>query len=278
MKRSAYCIAQFYLTLLPTMNSTHIFNTRAVQIARRVFLRKFAAETTLALNPMIFEQGEGFIVLFKYGVIVFFNIPPLDQQHIIDHTLVPYLHEPLTGGEEECVEVVIQAGVEERMTGEKISLREASIPRLQLVAEVIARSVLLSTYEGRFNSTFDTVEPLAEKLISNKSPRGTHKLLEAIGNSLITEHDMVGRAAVTEKPDLLWEHVSLEGLYLMLENEYELQERESALSRKIELVSRTANTSLELLHARRSLRVEWYIVILIVVEIGLTLFELFIWH
>ena len=48
------------------------------------------------------------------------------------------------------------------------------------------------------------------------------------------------------------------------------------LNRKLELISRTAETVLELLQHRHSLRVEWYIVILIVVEILLTLYELFL--
>jgi uncharacterized Rmd1/YagE family protein len=42
------------------------------------------------------------------------------------------------------------------------------------------------------------------------------------------------------------------------------------------LLSRTIETVLDLLNQRRSLRVEWYIVILIVIEIGLTLYEMFI--
>jgi uncharacterized Rmd1/YagE family protein len=50
-----------------------------------------------------------------------------------------------------------------------------------------------------------------------------------------------------------------------------------ALERKLELVSRTAETLLDLLQDKRTLRVEWYIVILIVVEIVLTLYELW-WH
>jgi uncharacterized Rmd1/YagE family protein len=44
---------------------------------------------------------------------------------------------------------------------------------------------------------------------------------------------------------------------------------------KLNLISTTAQTLLELVQAQRTLRVEWYIVILIVVEIGLTLYELF---
>ena len=41
------------------------------------------------------------------------------------------------------------------------------------------------------------------------------------------------------------------------------------------VISRTAETLLELIQNRHSLRVEWYIVALILVEIGLTLFQTF---
>ncbi len=258
------------------MDNVQEFSVRAVQIARRILLRQFPADSALAHNPIIFQQGDGLVALLRYGVVVFFNISPLEQQHLIDQTLFTYLQDPISGGEEEQVDLLIRSGQEERIVGGKISLCDDSIPRLQILAEVIARSVLLSSYETRIRKNFDMVEPLAEKLACNRSPNSNGKILQTIGNALVTEHDMVGRAAVTEKPDLLWEHVELEGLYRLLEDEFELQERDSALARKIDLISRTAQTSLELLHTKRSLRVEWYIVILIVVEICLTLFELFI--
>lgn len=57
---------------------------------------------------------------------------------------------------------------------------------------------------------------------------------------------------------------------------FELKERAYALGRKLELITRTAETLLDLLQAQRSLRVEWYITILIVIEIGFTIYELFL--
>ena len=87
---------------------------------------------------------------------------------------------------------------------------------------------------------------------------------------------MVGQVEVTDKPELLWEHPELERLYQWLEDEFEIRERHAVLQRKFELVSRTAQTALEVLRDRRNLRVEWYIVILIVVEILLTLYQLFV--
>lgn len=50
--------------------------------------------------------------------------------------------------------------------------------------------------------------------------------------------------------------------------------RAAILDRKLDLISRTANTVLDLLKERRSSRVEWYIVILIILEIALSVYGL----
>jgi uncharacterized Rmd1/YagE family protein len=85
---------------------------------------------------------------------------------------------------------------------------------------------------------------------------------------------MVGRVEVEEKPEALWERPDLERLHQRLAEEYELPERHRALERKLDLIARTANTLLTLQYNRRNLRVEWYIVALIVVEIMITVGEL----
>lgn len=254
------------------------FVIRAVQVARRILLRGFPSDAALSVSPTMVPQGQGYVALFRYGIVVFVNVPSLEQQHLIDAALASYLEERIDDGEEEQIDVSITSSQEERVLGDRITLRDASVPRLQVLVEVLARSVLLASYETRIKRSFELIEPLVEKLARNRHPRGGGHLLRTIGSALVTEHDMVGRAELTEKPDLLWEHSELEGFYLMLEDEFELRERERALVRKIDLISRTAQTSLGLLHARRSLRVEWYIAILIIVEIALTLFELFFRH
>jgi hypothetical protein len=91
--------------------------------------------------------------------------------------------------------------------------------------------------------------------------------------ALLSEHNMVGRVEVVDKPELLWEHPALERFYERLLDEFEIRERHVALERKLELVSRTAQTVLELLQARRSFRLEWYVVLLILVEIIISLFQ-----
>jgi uncharacterized Rmd1/YagE family protein len=87
------------------------------------------------------------------------------------------------------------------------------------------------------------------------------------------EQRMVGRAEITEKPEILWDNSGLEGLFARLEDEFELRERHAAIERKLGLIARTSQTLLELLSSRHALRVEWYIVILIVMELVLSLYQ-----
>ena len=148
-----------------------------------------------------------------------------------------------------------------------------------MVADILAKSVLLSSYEGRIGSAFESIEPLARTLQqSGRGVRQAKELVRHIGETLLVQHRMVGRAQVGDKPEIIWERPELERLFIRLQLEYEISERLTAQDRKLDVISRTAETLLELLQNKRSLRVEWYIVILIVLEIFLTLYELFFRH
>jgi uncharacterized Rmd1/YagE family protein len=124
---------------------------------------------------------------------------------------------------------------------------------------------------------FDAVEPLAARLRQGgrSIPKG-RDLLSYVGDTLLIQHKMVGRVEVGEKPEVMWERPELSRLFARLEDEFELAERRLAIERKLELISRTVGTLLDLQQNRRSLRVEWYIVVLIVFEIFLTLYQMFV--
>lgn len=253
------------------------FAAVALQFANRLDLRRLSAEAQLSATPTTYRVGDGIVVLFRYGAAVFFGVTADVRERFLTDVLAPVADQPLPRIEREEVQVRVAPERPEGVSGGVVQLASASIDRLQLVADVLAKSVLLASYETRIGLSFDLVEPIARTLAHTRITRAKGRdLLKTIGQSLLIEHAMIGRAEVGEKPELLWERGELEGLYRLLEDEFEIRERDAALSRKLGLLSRTAQTALELLHNRRSLRVEWYIVILIVAEIVLTLFELFV--
>lgn len=251
---------------------------RALYIGQRLDLKSLEQTRQLETSPLIISAGsQGAAVLFRYGVVVLFGMSAIEEMSFLkamEHCVTA----PFEHYEAEEVTLCLTSSMQEH-AGDFITLDEFNLPRLQIVASVLAKSVILAHYEAEVSKSFERIEPLAHDL--QHGGRFMHKgreLLAHIGDVLMIQGRMVGRVEISEKPELLWDEPQYERLYLRMAEEYELVERHRALERKLDLVSKTAETLLDLLQNRRSHRVEWYIVILIVVEILLTVYELWVRH
>jgi uncharacterized Rmd1/YagE family protein len=253
------------------------FKARALLVGERIDLRSLSTADRLATDPVAIAAGaSGIAVLFRYGAVVLFNVAPLEEADLL-RQLQPLVQQPYPSPETESLEIRIDAGTREGMSGNTLILADYAIERFQLVADILSKSTVLAMYEARASRSFDLVEPFAVGLQKDsRSASSGNELLQPIGVALLSEHNLVGRVEVIDKPEIIWEHPNLERLYLRLEDEFEIRERHTVLERKLTLVSRTAQTVLELLEARRTLRVEWYIVALIVVEILLSVYQIFL--
>ena len=98
--------------------------------------------------------------------------------------------------------------------------------------------------------------------------------LKHIGNALLVQQRVSGLVAVAEKPDVLWERPNLERFYGRLEDEYELKERADVLTRKLTVISDTAQALADIIDTERLLRLEMIIVLLIAVEIVISVYHL----
>jgi len=250
-------------------------NARAVCVGERIDVRRLGDR--LADGPSMVACGGGYVAVFRYGAAVFFDVDDHDRQAFLTKVR-DLVHEPFETPEHESVDIRFDSTSHEGAANDRLLLASASVERLQLVAGVLAKSVALAQYEEAMASRFARVEPLALELRQGRTPARSRALLRHIADALLIQHKMVGRAEITEKPELSWDNVELDRLYVKLAEEYELQDRHHALEAKLGVISDTAKTLLELVQARRSLRVEWYIVLLIVFEIGLTLYEMFSSH
>jgi uncharacterized Rmd1/YagE family protein len=150
--------------------------------------------------------------------------------------------------------------------GGPILVRALSPERLLVIADVLAKSVVLAHDERRVAEVFEVIEPFARELATRGKARLNRTgILRLIGNALLVQHRVSGRVAITEKPDALWDR---------LEDEYELQERVDTLNRKLAVIAETATTLADLIDTQRSLRLELIIVALIALEIVITFYQI----
>src|SRR5215475_7459017 len=248
----------------------------ALQIGDRINTAGFEGEV-LSGTPLAVRVGQiGLAVVFRYGAVVFLGLTADQEAEFLErlHARCPGRISPY---EEEWAKVqTAREGGELIPVGSPILVQDMSLQRLLVVADALAKSVVLARDEREVANVFDTIEPFARELAtSGQTSKSRKDLLKLLGNSLLVQHRVSGRVAVGEKPDVLWDRPDLERLYARLEDEYELSERVEALNRKLTVIADTATTLADIIDTKRTLRLEVIIVLLIAFEIIITFYEMY---
>jgi uncharacterized Rmd1/YagE family protein len=253
---------------------------RAVLLGERIDTVGLERNDVLSTMPMAFRAGgSGCVALFRYGVAVMIGMTTLEQDEVL-RQLGARIVKPITGGEEEATRIEIVPEKDEQvLPGGAIVLKALTTPHMLLIADALATSVILAHDERNVAAVFDVTEPLARRLAEKgRTPGGRRAILKHIGNALLVQHRMSGLVAVEEKPDVLWERPDLERLFARLEDEYELKERADVLTRKLRVISDTAQALADIIDTDRSLRLEVIIVVLILLEILIAAYQILVLH
>lgn len=245
---------------------------RALLLGTRIDMRNLSR----FVEPDAFTlSGTGAAYVFRYGVLVVFGASTELEAELVSE-LMENVVEPVPSPELETAWIEIRPNSDENVSADgHIRLREATPARLLLAATVLARSVVLARDESRIAEAFDRIEPLVNDLrTKGRAGLPIRRVMRHIGDVLATQHRVVGRAQIGEKPDLLWDHPELDRLYARLEAEFELGDRARAIERKLEVIGDAANVLLNLVMDKRSYRVEIAIVLLIAFEIVISVIPL----
>jgi uncharacterized Rmd1/YagE family protein len=265
-------------TASTTATSKRQMTARALLLGERIDVAGLERSDLISTTPLAFRAGhEGYAVLFRYGALVLIGLSVVEEDELV-RGLKPRIVGPYSRPEVESVTIEITPDREDQIApGGPISTRDLSPSRLLVIADVLGKNVALSHDEREVAKVIEVVEPFAATLArTGRSPSNRREILRTIGQALLAHHRMSGRLEIEEKPDILWDHPELDRLYARLADEYELKERAIGLARKLSVINETARALSDIIDTERSVRLEMIIVALIVVEILVTLYDLFV--
>ena len=265
------------VSLQPSAATTRLV-ARALLVGERIDTAGLERSDVISTTPLAFRVGAaGYCVLFRYGVIVLIGLSPLEEDEVV-RGLGARIIGRFERFEDETTTIEIDSSREEQVApGGPISVRDLAPPRLIVIADALAKNVALSRDEHEASKVFEVIEPFAAELArSGRSPSNRRQMLRTIGQALLVSHRMAGRVEVEDKPDVLWDNPQLERLYARLADEYELKERAAGLSRKVRVIDETTHALTDIIDTERSMRLEATIVALIVVEVLIAFYELFV--
>lgn len=242
------------------------------KISLRALQKDLKFEAALR-EPFVLKYGaKKFVVIFRYGVMVFWGLDEGDVNHFLSR-VSPYIVDIIDNQHEESVNVITSAKKDE-ITSSGIRLNGLSVEKVSLISEVLGRSVVLDYFEKEVENIVGSFgDVTAEFSVNGKTKLSTRKLLREVGSAMNIQHMTVNQMAMLDKPDLTWEDSHLNEFFRELSEEYEIKDRYSILDDRLQMIFRNVEFILNVIETRRSLFLELVIIFLILFEVLIFIYE-----
>jgi uncharacterized Rmd1/YagE family protein len=248
------------------------------------------SSVVVQLPPVREEDTPRYVAVFRFGSVVFLNVPPLEIAQLVQD-IKKYSKEPVPAGFErresfgilvkpDMLEEVVEeesAGSDApTVTGDYCVVPELDMNGVAVISNIMGQTVALDTYN-------DTVDDLLANFASINSTVGktgkftsTDKetLFKTVAQNNSIFIDMISKIRIKDRSETAWSMSEYETIHYGLKSEFELDERFDQIEYKLSLIQDNAKFFLDVLQSQKSNSLEWIIVILISAECVLMCVEM----
>jgi uncharacterized Rmd1/YagE family protein len=213
-------------------------------------------------------------IFFDFGAIVFAGVDAGERERIIKAVsarLQPEPHAPLT--EDFLVEV--RPGAQVEVLFDRVIVPVASLPFLHIVSLLLAQSVAMDYYEEDVQEILQRTGTITQTLqTAGRLPGRVRDLVRFIGSCIATKNGVIATLSLFDKPDATWENPELDRLYNALRLMLEIDDRFRALEAKLRMIQENLVLLADLSQQRSTWRLELTVVLLILVEVVIMLWQM----
>lgn len=272
----------------------------AYAVASEIELNKLAAECEIPKKytweePLVL-QGETLgtilghpvddhqrVFVFAFGSVVFINTPVIDVKVFIDFIQRSKIGSPIKDYERYTDDYELRESSDAAFNSDDeaiITDQYAIVPRVEayhpeLIAVVIAKSVALEKSEEQIEAILDLLEGTIERLEKAKLRISDKELARTTARIIRHEYNTIAYIMILDKPDVTWVHSKAAVFYDQMAEFFELTDRHAIMKEKTAILNTIIDNFSSISHSIRGLFVEWLIVVLILVEVGLMVADLF---
>lgn len=162
-------------------------------------------------------------------------------------------------------------------SGPKIADDEIVLPNRDVMTKLamshgLAQSVKLGSFELALQKTYNSMQYIPEALAKRgKIPLSRGEIRRKMGELFLERNSITIHVNVLDTPELFWDYPELEPLYRMIASYLDIEKRGHVLNQRLGVIHELFEMLGTELNHQHSSRLEWTIIILIVIEVVLTL-------
>jgi len=211
------------------------------------------------------RKTKGDIFYFSYGVVVTWGFSDSEEKEIVV-AVKEYEKEP--NSKMELDEFTFAFGSNMQIEEDEILLQNKNTLTKLAVSHGLAQSVKLTTFEELIQKTIDTTKHIPSELaVKGKIPLSRKEISKKMGELFIERNFINLHSEILDTPEFFWDYPELEPFYRKTAHYLDVTKRVEVLNKRLNVVHELFEILSDELNHQHSSRLEWTIIILIVIEV-----------
>lgn len=238
--------------------------------------KKIKWEEPLILRSELIKSTKGdenkSVYIYHFGALVFINMSPEEIEISISKIKeikdsIKSINTDMKYSNTEIYNIIEDSDSDEEIEFDAFYTKQVEKYHFNMIALVLAKSVALDNIEDRVDIVFDEIEDTVKDLKKGKLKTGGNKTIAMIGQILSFKHTTISYIMLLDKPLAAWKCKETETFFNDLADFFELSDRYEKLSAKMDTLLTTADIFADLSHSKKSTKLEWIVILLILVEV-----------
>jgi uncharacterized Rmd1/YagE family protein len=237
---------------------------------------KYLKSEILSSDALLLKMtGDAYVVVFRFGPVVFWQCSEGHCAQILEEIqALPEMNSPDEEVSDHLVVLVNQP--ETQVTFRDICLQNLTVEYIKIISENLGKSIALRRCELSVTKAVKNATQIVQALEKRGAfVRSGKSILKTVGFTLAVREAVVAKLNLFDDPVETWQSERLARLHKLLYDYFDIKRRVDGLAEKVTFLSDLNLMLLTLLQTRTSHRLEWIVVVLIVIEVIISLMHFF---
>eukprot|EP00887_Chlorella_sp_A99_P005589 scaffold1.g5589.t1 len=217
----------------------------------------------------------GSIMLFEYGVVVFWDLSPKQERSILEHTLKQFEEGPLPQAKVETDTFQFRLQPYNDVITLGSNIRDGELVRIS-ISFALSQSTKLSVHEERVMRIAGLTRGLPSALAhEGKVKIHREDIAKLIGRVFIEQSQLNLLGTVLDTPDFFWDQSdAMQSIYDKVWEYLEMNDRIDVINTRLAVLHEMLDMLRSQQHALHSATLEWIVIWLILIDVVILLFQL----
>lgn len=230
-----------------------------------------------ALSSLLKNTENKHVYMYNFGSLVFINMAFNEIQDMVKYlkTIDKTMKIDDIQKFSDDYRLEVRADYEYSLGNETMTASLFEKYYIDIISMILAKSISLEMVEYETDKLLDNIEDVIGFLEQGKLNMSDKQLAKTTAKVIRFKYNTISNLMLFEKPSAAWNNEDIEKFFMEMMNLFDIEDRYSKITRKTEILRNITEVFGSLSHEKRATKLEVIVVLLILFEVILALFEFF---